>query len=470
MKLSRKHYIVMMLVFLLSIAIITSFQPRFNQLILIIKHVSYFLFFSLLAVSIIILIYHRALKQEFFMKHTHQIYLKIFTLLIFGLMLYGLSNIQLNYIERYETPDLSSCQYYDEYGNLLYDSYFRFSCPVLEVIDSGDDYIVLNGIEQVTGVNDTFYLDGTRVNGGLIESQIDFDITVRYDELNRIKNYQLLWTQYSTIDTNNDQFYGYVSIKREISNDYAENEFTSTQNNYRYEKLLNGIVDSIYSDHYDFAGVTPIQNKYIVEFIEGTYNNFVSITNEYIDKDGNTGVQFIGDGFISNNRVGASISTDSLYTNEIFIDTSVIDHQARYIISQPTYLSLVYTNDYQLTKGLLLLVNREVKSTYQDKTYPYDIYEDSLNKEIYIEGLTTLSVLVNTDYGYQLENYMTGLSSAYPIQDQYLEALIVSPGKTYDLFSYLDYIDVLFNPTNSDERIIYPYNPIVYYMTYENDN
>lgn len=65
------------------------------------------------------------------------------------LILFGGSELQMNFIEDYEIPPVLGCVYYDKYDNLIYNSQYRGTCPILEnvvystvVSELDSDYVI----------------------------------------------------------------------------------------------------------------------------------------------------------------------------------------------------------------------------------------------------------------------------------------------------------------------------------------
>ena len=462
MTIKQKIILAVTLVFLLTTAIIMSIQPTFNRFNMIVKHTSFFLFFSLLIFTILKLLYHNLLKYDKLQTDHAQVWLKVFTVIVFGGFMFTLSKIQLNYVDTYETPVLLKCSYFDDYGNKLYDSYFRYSCPTLEV-EKDNNTIKLSGSESVTGTNMTYYADETRVNGGDINSEIQFYITVTYDNLDRITSYQLKWTQTSIITTSTTTYHGYISLMKDIHNTYDASQLVSDQRNFQYKQVTQGSNDNTTNGHYDFNDAFYVQNKYIVD-----YQDKVTITKDYIDRHGNQGSMFIGEGIVHNDLIHAEFNTDVLFTDEVFINTILTTGPTgikEYKMMEPSYGALVYINNYTNINGIAVIKNHKRNFAYGDYDRKYEIYPENSNNSFILEGIFNLHKLAKTEYGYRLEMYDYYNRSW---EDHYNSHLRVSPSSVFHVFDYLDYVDLLFDTAKMSEHIIYPYNPILDHLMYYN--
>ena len=97
------------------------FLPHYIPVYFYIQHVSLFLFASMLVYYFISLGYKRFRK---YFKRKQILY--GYSVLLFGLALYLISDMQAYIIDTYQVSNYESCLYYDENGLLLYNGYLIF--------------------------------------------------------------------------------------------------------------------------------------------------------------------------------------------------------------------------------------------------------------------------------------------------------------------------------------------------------
>lgn len=470
MKIKKNYIIALLLITLLGIAIYASFQERYNQLILIVKHTSFFLFFALFTVIIIKYFYKRIKLIENIRDNVKwEILLKLFTVIVFALALFTISKIQLDFIDKFETPHLVYCEYHDKNGNMLYSSYLPMSCPIFDVVEKTETSFVLHGVESVSGHNTLYHVNDNRVIDGEIEGNIIVDIEVEYDQYGRIKYYELLWTQFATIIKDSSQYNGYISINREVVNTYTKEEFISTQNNYQYKDLYEGTLDTTYDGHYNFEDELPVQTVLQASYTYGESSVSVGLVSYYTNQSEEPISSNIGSGSITILNGGLSVRSEFessyLYSDDVYINTYYLEDMIQQLVSQPTDGYRVI-NIYDKNNSKFILKNTKYTFGLYHRNYDFNIYKNPTDDEIHIEDVFTLRKIVNTQYGFRYELYDDNCSSYENLYESNTRYLMISPSLEFHTFDYLDYIDILYK-TDINNNFIYEFNPIIlHYQEY----
>ena len=104
-------------------------------------------------------------------KKTHLLQRYIITIFVVLLLLF--SNVQLYTIETWQTSELISCAYCDEYNNAIYYSQVSHSCPDLEISEQTDTTLSFVVYESIEGFAERGYI------------RLDEDLDYNYDAVIR---------------------------------------------------------------------------------------------------------------------------------------------------------------------------------------------------------------------------------------------------------------------------------------------
>ena len=228
-------------VILLSIVIATFVAYRYNQVIFMIRHISLYVLLSFVSVVGLLMLY-RLLKDSIINLKINNglVFLKGFTALIYVLILFLISTLQMGYIDLYETPLLTGCEYADDLGNLIYGTDLPYECGEPSIISETANEIVFEFSEAYAGINEVFEIDGKTVTGGSMDMNVLATVTMRYDHVlgNKVLAYQeIQWTQSTILSNALGVRYAYKSVTKVIENSYLEDEFYSNAKTYKVERL-----------------------------------------------------------------------------------------------------------------------------------------------------------------------------------------------------------------------------------------
>ena len=343
-------YKLLLMAVFLFIGIVLSYQVKYNQLNFIIKHISFFIFFSLVVFFSIHFFYKKLLSRIGSVKKINlTIFLRVFSLSVFALSLFAITNTQLDYIKENETPVLYECYYYDEYGNNIYNSFIPLGCPDFEVISETDNSIHLQLTETVTADNAEFaalnFLEGK------LDIEILVDIQIEYADT-KIVSYVNNWTETGEIDINGEIRYGYISVRKEITNTYSDDSFfESEQHNYYYENEYTENSDNLYN-HYDFTDYT---HKIDTITATQTYNSdleeyIINLEIEKTDLEGVTSTDIIATGELlnqSDTHRFMKYDSHDYFNYDQFLYYSLNRDEVKYSMSIPQQMFEIYELHYQ---------------------------------------------------------------------------------------------------------------------------
>jgi len=199
------------------------FLPHYIPVYFYIQHVSLFLFASMLVYYFISLGYKRFRK---YFKRKQILY--GYSVLLFGLALYLISDMQAYIIDTYQVSNYESCLYYDENGLLLYNSQMT-GCADFEILEYHDTFIKYRATEEDESILIGSFLD--------IESEYDYrfkvkllvDVEMTYDEQGRVITGEIKKSQNILVYNEEEEYRLYNSIVVHVVNEYTETTFVSTQ-------------------------------------------------------------------------------------------------------------------------------------------------------------------------------------------------------------------------------------------------
>ncbi len=279
------YYISIAILFV--IFLIAIFLPFYKPLYFFTKHISLFLLVSLIFFGILKRFYNQLETKLDSKKYI----LKSLTVITFGLLIFVFSEVQMAYINTFETPAISGCTYYDSHGNLIYDTILPMNCGEIEVIINTPYRLEITVIERMSNeyrVGESDLTEMYPIWGDSFSGVKKTDITVTYDSKGRIITASLLSsTNYEIIDNESVYSYNpyiyYNSFKRIVINEYYEDSFKSTQKVYVLEDIVGNWSQLDEVTHYDFSedeGVIEILRSDISGSVGNT--DFFTVTKETI--------------------------------------------------------------------------------------------------------------------------------------------------------------------------------------------
>ena len=156
--------------------------PYYNDYYFYTQHISLFLFASMFIFFILKFIFN---KVESKITKGNNV-LKVFTVVIFGVMLYSFSYFQSFIIDAYQTPAHIACVHYDRYGNALYYTQLPNSCPELDIsINTATEFKFSVSVSQ-SGIVQEDMMGIVEEDGYNFEGHRLTDIHITYDNQGRI--------------------------------------------------------------------------------------------------------------------------------------------------------------------------------------------------------------------------------------------------------------------------------------------
>lgn len=225
---------------LLGVLVTSSFTSKYNQVVFLMRHSSLYLLIAITVLLLMIIAYKKTIKRV--EKQTHISIIKIATIFIFMGLLYLGSIIQMSYIQKYDSPILSTCSYYDEYGNLLYYNHLPMSCEEPDVTIDGNKK-TLNFIEHYEGQFEQFWVydgyytfeDREFSDGYIIIDLFVEVVTIHTDD--KLTYYSLKWTEFAAITVDEETEYAVISRQKVVENTYLSKTFISDQKIYDFQDM-----------------------------------------------------------------------------------------------------------------------------------------------------------------------------------------------------------------------------------------
>ncbi len=251
------------------ITLLLQFSQRYNQILFILRHSSLYLGIAFL-VSAIISIFYYIYKSIFIKRNISLISLNIITLVILSISLIWIADTRLDFIAENEVPYYMNEILYDEYNNKIYESVLVGIEPSVEVVEKTANKLVLHieencDCQQHSRDIEEFYPDDEF--DSFIDSNVEifFDIEVIYNDDTSIDSYTIEETRNIQYEPNNVQpYYGYVSRKIEISNEYHTDNLIVTQKDFYYADYMddNEYITFNSNNHYDFSNDEAVTSYY----------------------------------------------------------------------------------------------------------------------------------------------------------------------------------------------------------------
>ncbi|MDY0139708.1 MAG: hypothetical protein RBR50_08405 [Candidatus Izemoplasmatales bacterium] len=246
----EKKFTITMIVLLLAIAlffimlILLGNSDIYNQRIFLLKHSTYFIFITLITVALLYLFYH-LINRHYLERGYNILYLKLFTLVVFGITLFITSSLRIDYIEKYETPIVTYFVLYDDYNNRIYDSTLKRSEVDIQIIEKSDFKLTLEVIEKSDGLTYK-YVDGEVSYEIPLQYESRSLIDIKYNDNNMITDYVI---KQEFVRESNDLGNKAISQLSRIfimENEYSRYSFTSN----RKTRTINTEIAS--EGYYDF--------------------------------------------------------------------------------------------------------------------------------------------------------------------------------------------------------------------------
>lgn len=459
----KTRYKLLLMAAFLTIGIFISFQVRYNQKLFIMKHISFFTFYSLLT-FFIIQYFYKLLNPRIEKVPIKNIglYFKGFSVFVFGLALFGISNTQLTYIKDNETPVLLECYYYDHYGNNIYNSFFPFSCPDFEIISESTDFIHMRLNETLTANEGILY--ASEKLKGETEAEILVDIYINY-ESQKMKTYVIDWTETAKVKNGDSIRYGYISVRKEVTDTYSSSSiFQSDQKNYQFVNTFDELNDTLYS-HYDFTDKPYKSDSLVVyeDFNTDDDKYYINVDITKTDLEGTTKTEKVAIGellHVNSNFKSLRFHSEDYFPFEEYLYVTLREKSVT-IEKNTTEQILEYIGiDYTAIKELLVqdVVHSGHGSNIEETNY---ISYPTHKKDVYHLEEIKLSYLwkiVPIDIGYKVERY-TNIYGSRGTRD-YNDGIFISPNQKYYQLEYFDYEWDLFM-LNTNRRIIWEPNPLL---------
>ena len=414
----KKIYIIIAIILavLFGAIIYTSFQSKYNEIIFLVRHISLFTLLALIALIVILYFYKFVIKKVDSNKHIN--YIRIFTALVFiGVLSLG-SAIQLKYIERYDSPILSSCSYYDEYGNILYHNHLPMSCEEPVVTQNGNETILLFE-EQYDGPFEQFWVDEQLFQNGTIE--INLYVTVKVVHIdNKLTYYSINWMEFAEITVDNTIYYGYITREKIVENTYLEKTFISNQKGYNFQDVNNNVFYP-FSSYRDFDSSEQVFEIEYQMFYTEQYGTNSDIKEFRIDKidllNAPDETEHIARGLRKETEEGEFIQISKI--NSGFTELGVM----RYVFNEDSSRFILGPNNGGATTTIFTADiikeygykdNNLIINSFETPASPFtlDVYSSLNNDSINVEvpKLESYQKIFRTEYGYLQENYVDGIT------------------------------------------------------------
>jgi hypothetical protein len=235
------------LVSLLACYFGSKLSPWFTNITYYIKHMSVFVFLSFTSYIIIKYVY------EYFNNHAktnNQIKLNgVMRVSIQALLLTVILFAQLRYIERKDTVVNNHCEYYDQFGNMIFESQYYFECPTYSIIENTNNSLMMEFNQKTKDYYFTTYYYNPELSldeeSNTILGNMNFEllttISITYNDEGYIINSE---TIHSLVANNHKTKQSVLTTKKIIlNNTYNDGLYTSLKTtttgfdmNYQYQE------------------------------------------------------------------------------------------------------------------------------------------------------------------------------------------------------------------------------------------
>ncbi|ERJ11867.1 hypothetical protein [Haloplasma contractile] len=397
-----KRYRLQDKLYIFSVVILyLSYQPPFNSVYFIIKHVVFFLLSAYMIIAWVMNMNRGRIYNHTGIKNViGWIVIVIILIVSFGLF-------QFIGIKHYSLPPLRGCSYYDDYNNLVYDTQFVGSCPELQ-----------NVIEQET-------VTGNRLSFTVKEQSqkvtLETEISYQYDELNRITDYQIESFYKTHTDEQKDTLESIRYFKMTVANTYEATTFHSVQKAYKNHiqlpdvkeynegklKNVDPVIEEYRSERTDDKGYTidvdyrqlsegddfEFKDLYDGSFIKSDTGDFV-----YYDINVNASRH--------RNKYAFKYVGERLWLERRDDRIKKIYMMRNHTLESTYKLNNVYNGVSPiLNEGSFYSKHRD-RSFYSDRARTVTYYEDD-RIELKNQYHPSISLLNHQEYGFKLKHYET---------------------------------------------------------------
>jgi len=444
---------------------VLSALPKYDQLVFVLKHLSYYTFYGLtLMLSVSVL--YRILEKEFIKRLFSCKYLNIMTICILAIGLVIITKERINYIEKFETPVLTNCVYYDNLGNMIFDArYSNAVCPTFEVISISNDFVELRS--QTTLNGDTWInLDlGQEVPVTIYET---IDIKLIYED-GLLTTYQQNLTTAAIVYDIETRYERY-SEELYVENTYQEDHFYSVQK-HAYQKDVFDNLPEEFSKQILFKEEDYLFNRY--DAMRTNEENMEKITISGSREFSNIPQDTNGDekDVVSLHPIyieGVDDSESYEYIIDVYGDNEIDDH-GLFVIKEDEVLVTKENpraggpevTKYHEIDGYLLLEEHSIyeKDEINRRYFHVDYYKTVLSNEL--KGISDFNdrrfLLVDElDFGVVIRFYEERVSTSNGLLDN----INMSLGNRFIDYRYFDYYS-LFETANEESYLIWQQNPLL---------
>lgn len=443
----NKLYVYIMVFFAVVYIASITFLPFYNPIYFYIQHVSLFLFVAMFIFFLMKFGYNRFNK-----KVTKKNVLNIFTVVMFGILLFGFSNIQLAFIERYQTSEFQNCAYYDKYDNAIYYTQLMNQCPDLEIITETDDTLIFSVYEEADDLAEPGYMTSNIIQNSKMKAKTRVDVEIHYFDGGTIESVETFKSTNIEITNDEEVVKAFNSFHTMIVNikELDENGNVVT---YQSNMTLDVLTDRIY-DYTDFEEVNHYNGDDFETYFHGykstrtsysSYNSVFQIVVKEIDYDdesfttGEAKIISLFDSvcFEDNCSIQEGRSTGTINSNDPLEYYNDVD---TYITYYPDTGVIYDYETYHYTES----ENARVQTTYNefenhDMVFSHETttYENIFNPEINREtfkylGRTYLthgrfySIFEDTEYGTKVITKFSELTDDDDYYRNYLSDFVSS--------------------------------------------
>lgn len=449
----KKSTIILIVIFVLYI--VSSQMLQFHTAIFIYRNLLVFSFMSLLAYRVI-----NYFSKYFFAKsksEKHNNIIIISRTLTFILSLIIIFNVQMLYIEKNAIPYEYTCEYYDQYNNLVYENLYYGLCTDIDVVTQTDStfiFTVREDLGTLSNYNDISSLDLHSISDtGSIKVISLSDVVVEYDDTGRITEYDIKYSINIEYSVDDIVKIGSYSYHRNVVNSYENSRFETTSESaysstYDTESTFDNLI------HFNFN-----EDEYTIHYIYRSYEDLdSSLSIDYnlireIDVPGNE----------PSTRIIAEVELeedmDILYTNKApedfkSIKVSTLDDYIfykSYMISSSN-LTRLYSYMYELNDdGLYYIYSSDDGFENQ---YSYFKYTDFItNEEVLANENSHYYKIIDTDYGTKVTEMRLLDFDYFTDNEEYIkDRYLIDINKQYEYIE--NYYTKLFEANSFEPQVI----------------
>ncbi|MFK5883371.1 MAG: hypothetical protein QM489_03415, partial [Candidatus Izemoplasma sp.] len=172
---------------------------------------------------------------------------------VFFLVIILIGGSQLIYIQKKDTLYQRRCEYYDQYNNIIYESFYTGVCPDLAIITQNNDQLIFEVNQDAIG-SKNFEAITSR---GIVLNNVDGDvtltslsnITIEYNDNHDITLFDIKLSEYITYTKSGENKAVFYSYHREVKNTIGSS-FESIVKEAEYIAYSAEFIDSL--SHFEF--------------------------------------------------------------------------------------------------------------------------------------------------------------------------------------------------------------------------